>query len=288
MAFIMLSPPTMTVSDKINAVLALLAFCALIIALFQNAIHTWLVKPELNLKYNHKPPDCYMGLLPPSFIEEQFRKRYEDLRLSIHQAGNLINQSSDPQTIQQVSECKLEDERKLQSLDSEKNQYQCTEYYFRLRVENVGNSKAEQVEVFAKSLEEIEEKDEGETCRIVDKFIPINLNWTHTSNTLQNSLAQGTEKMCEIGRFIEPYYIPSDVRSFLELKENETAFWFSVGAQDGLLNYIISPGTYRLHLVVSAANARPKEQKLKIVIKGKFDQDIKKMLEENVMIKLLD
>jgi hypothetical protein len=76
-------------------------------------------------------------------------------------------------------------------------------YYFRLRVANSGNQKAESVEVFAAQV--LRQQADG-TFEKVNWFLPMNLIWSHFKppKMILPAISPNTYKHCDLAHIFEP------------------------------------------------------------------------------------
>jgi hypothetical protein len=160
-------------------------------------------------------------------------------------------------------------------------------YFFRIRVANIGNQKAEDVEVIATQLSR---RLADGTFKPVDSFLPMNLVWSFTSSAIYPAVSPGIYKNCDLFHIVNPTdrkKIPPEDQTWENVKREEAILSFNTIVKPYTKNYLVCSGAYQLILTVGASNAKPIRKTLEIVVIGKWFDDEKKMLGEGVGIKLL-
>jgi len=125
-------------------------------------------------------------------------------------------------------------------------------YYFRIRVRNSGNRRAEQVEILAKEL--IKQQRDGSLTKLT-WFLPMSLSWSHVQRPLLDGISPEMEKHCDLGHIIKP-----DLRSKFALEDHtqlgvtssKTIFSFDLEVKPFTMSHLIPPGKYRLVLLVGS------------------------------------
>ena len=160
-------------------------------------------------------------------------------------------------------------------------------YYFRLRVKNSGNGRAEMVEVFASEL--LRERADG-TFAKMDSFLPMNLVWSHIRRPFFEAISPGMEKHCDLGHIAEPIrrqQIPLEDNPQLGVPSDKTIFSFDLQVLPYTYSHLIPPGKYQLALMVAAANTNPVEKRLEITLKGDWYNEEARMLRDGIGIRML-
>lgn len=158
-------------------------------------------------------------------------------------------------------------------------------YFFRLKIRNEGNQRANKVEVFADNL-----RKESETGipKKVRHFLPMNLLWCHIRQPLMDTISQGMEKHFDLGHIIYPSnrkdWLGEDA-SLIEVPGNQPVFSLDVEVRAVPRQYLIPPGKYYLDLIVSAENAEPKLQTLNIDISEKWYNDENEMFSKGISLR---
>ena len=223
-----------TTADWIVAAGTLVMAIVGIIAIFQDKIRAWLLRPVLQVSILVAPPDCQ-------------KTRYQLAKAS-------------PET---------------------------DAYYFRLRVANAGNQRAESVEVFAT---ELSRRLADGTFKVVDSFLPMNLGWAHGHALFFPAISPGTYKHCDLAHVINPQLRKLSAwedDAWPNVPPDKTILSFDTIVRPYTKPYLVCPGTYRLVLTIAAANSQAISRTLEITLTGDWYDDERKMLGEGIGIKLL-
>jgi hypothetical protein len=130
-------------------------------------------------------------------------------------------------------------------------------WWFRLHVENTGNSNATGVEVTIDRVYQMKDDD----WQIYARFLPSSLLWTHHNDPILSNLLPGTFKNIDFG------YIPLWPEAFALFEDNrmipinrkENRFTVLLSTQPILEYNTLSPGKYKFAMTVGAKNCRPKQ-----------------------------
>jgi hypothetical protein len=150
-------------------------------------------------------------------------------------------------------------------------------YYLRLWVENKGRSSAKNVEVFAKELSRSDR-------RRVDRFLPINMLWTHIGQMHFPAIHPQAGKHCDIVHLVNPTErskFPGEhdpARS--DLPADKAILCFDTIVKANTTGHLQPPGCYLLELQVAAENAKSKTVVLRIEHDGTWSDDEEQMLGE--------
>jgi hypothetical protein len=159
-------------------------------------------------------------------------------------------------------------------------------YYLRVKITNTGTEAAKNVEVYAKSLYQLQ----GETRELIRTFPPMTLVWSNRADlTYLPILAPHTDRHCDIAHIIEP----SKREMFglaelppVPLSTNDTALSFDLKIKPFTRGYILPPGSYSLEIEVSAGNAEAISKNLRIELDGRWEDSESTMLGERVKMRL--
>jgi hypothetical protein len=160
-------------------------------------------------------------------------------------------------------------------------------YYFRLKVKNSGNQKAESVEVFAA---ELSRRLADGTFKAVTSFLPMNLVWADIHTLFYPAISPHTYKHCDLAHIINPEMridVPLEDNTWPNVSSEKTILSFDTFVKPYTKNNLVCPGTYRLKLTVAAANSQPVNNTLEFNVTGDWYDDEQRMLEEGVGIRLL-
>lgn len=240
-----------TITDWIMAIGTIVMAIVAIIAVFQDKIRAWLLRPILSVSISLNPPDCHKTEL--HFVTE--------------------GQTKPPQGPSKKDKASVSRQTDV--------------YYFRLRIANLGNQKAESVEVIAS---ELSRRVADGTFKAVGSFLPMNLLWTNIHTMFLPAISPGTFKHCDLVHVINPKMrklIPMEDNTWPNVSQDETILSFDTAFKPFAKNYLVCPGTYRLTLIVAAANSKPVKKVLGIRLTGDWYDEEQKMFGEGIGIKVL-
>ena len=159
--------------------------------------------------------------------------------------------------------------------------------YLRLWVENDGNDKARDVEVYAK---ELRRKRRDETWEIFPGFPSMNLRWADSHETYFPSISsRGMGKHCDLGPVCHPSITReiAQQRPSLRLSPDETSLSIDLSFPPPNQVNILGPGLYQLDILVAADNHKPFSKTVEVNLSGKWYDDPDKMLRDGVGVKIL-
>jgi hypothetical protein len=161
-------------------------------------------------------------------------------------------------------------------------------YYFRIWVENTGTVRAEQVQVYVSRL--LRKHTQGHFEQI-DTFIPMNLRWAmgpqppERPEVFAAGISPKMGKHCDLGRIVEPKTYQRIRPTIPGVPPDATFMELDLEVQSLTNSHIIIPGTYRLEIVLAAANCLPINKPIELTITGKwFDSDAQ-MFADGVALK---
>lgn len=140
-------------------------------------------------------------------------------------------------------------------------------YYYRLKVSNIGNARAENVEIMVahKYIEDTNGKFVAD-----DNFLPMNLNWSHGKGAVQNSIAPKLFRYCDFGHITQ-----LAGRSLLEL---DLEFKPNTGS------HIVYPGRYRFKIISVADNSNVKNKIFEVTFNQFWSENEKEMLQNGLTV----
>jgi hypothetical protein len=158
-------------------------------------------------------------------------------------------------------------------------------YYLRVKIRNIGTEAARNVEVYARSLERLQDNVRMQ----IPEFPPMNLSWSNWAGiTYLPLLAPDTERYCDIAHIIEPtkraIFGEEEIPPF-PLSSNEVALSFDLRVKPLTRGYIVGPGTYLCEIEVAAANAGALKKKLRIEVDGRWSDTENRMLGDLVRMR---
>jgi hypothetical protein len=154
-------------------------------------------------------------------------------------------------------------------------------YYFRIKIINHGKTKADNVEVYAHSLEK--EQNDGNYSTI-SNFLPLNLNWTHFETPILPAISPGMDRHCNLG-----VIFPPGNRADLNMQDlpdagNDTIFSLALSIYPTTLSHLIKKGKYRLHLKIAASNSAPVSKIIEIEMDGAWADIESEMLNKHIRL----
>lgn len=144
-------------------------------------------------------------------------------------------------------------------------------YYVRLWVQNVGNRRAESVEVF---VSKVERRNRNNTSEMVDGFVPSNLRWANTDPERPEifyGMNPDMGRFCDLGAIADPAC--STLREIRGAPRGTATFDLVLHSALPGDAQRLPPGDYRLTLKISAANAQPLEESFRLSISGNWTEE---------------
>lgn len=144
-----------------------------------------------------------------------------------------------------------------------------------IRVKNIGNKTAENVQVFAKNLECIEGP-----LKCKKWPLAMDLQWGNTGDSFYPQIHPDTERYCNIGIIGEPKSRKHDPRYFydelkdVKYKNDDPALLINIKYPLRKGDHIIGPGKYKLELFITATGIKLKKCKVVIDFDKWYDDDI--------------
>lgn len=156
-------------------------------------------------------------------------------------------------------------------------------YWFRLWIENFGESTAERVEIFAAALEKavLCHGTASPKWERVRAFLPANLRWTHTDHPERPRISAGMGSFFELGKVVHPLEGPNRPKG---IQEGNT--WFELAVEASASDaHKLAAGLYRLTIRIAADNLLPFEEKLLINLSGQWSDEWGTMFSKNVIVR---
>jgi hypothetical protein len=150
-------------------------------------------------------------------------------------------------------------------------------YYLRLWIENKGNVRATDVQVFAAALHR---KHADGNYKAEAGFLPMNLKWSHSQlspagpEIFADGLSPQMGKHCDLGHIARP---ENTDHALLEL---------DVEVTPNTMTHILRPGEYKLELKIAASNSKPIKRFIEINLTGKWFDDEEKMFADGLGLKI--
>jgi hypothetical protein len=161
-------------------------------------------------------------------------------------------------------------------------------YYFRLWVENSGNLRAEQVQVYASRL--LRKHADG-GFREDTRFLPMNLKWAHAQQRFggREIFAEGISpkmgKHCDLGHIAHPAMRAQTGQTLPDVAADATIMELDIEVAPLTRSHLIPPGIYRLELRLAAANSTPVTKTLELTLTGQWHDEESKMFSDGVGLK---
>lgn len=157
-------------------------------------------------------------------------------------------------------------------------------YYFRLAISNTGNAPANNVEVFAASLER-KRADGG--YEPVGRFTPMNLLWAHEHKIYLSLLTPKMCKFCDLGHVVHPNDRHKVNHELPGVPSGRCVLAFDLQVEPNMKGHLAEPGTYRLTVLLAAENSRPREYRLESVLAGEWYDSEEEMLRNGFGMRML-
>jgi len=128
--------------------------------------------------------------------------------------------------------------------------------YIRIKVENVGNEVAKDIQIFAKNINPIEGIDKGKI------WLEMDLQWSNTGDSYYPLIYPNTAKYCDLGFILDPNARQYDKRYFFQntwngkYREIDPALLMNVKYPLGGGDHILGPGKYEIEIVAAAVGAK--------------------------------
>jgi hypothetical protein len=165
-------------------------------------------------------------------------------------------------------------------------------YYLRLWIENSGNVRADQVQVFVAKLER-EQADNQ--FREDHDFLPMNLRWSHAGvgrPVIFTSINPGMGRHCDLGHIVDPAYesefLPSKEFFPNKPEKGQTVVSLDLEFEPATYSHLIPPGVYRITLSIGGANFKPVTKSIKFVHKGIWYPEEEQMFRDGLGISILN
>jgi len=154
-----------------------------------------------------------------------------------------------------------------------------------LWVENVGNRRAESVEVFATKVERL---NRDSTHAAVENFIPSNLRWANTNPEKPEIFCDvnpGMGRFCDFGSVADPACTTLQEVPGAN-KGTDATFDLVLQVPLPMDAHRLVPGDYRITLKISAANSKPVERIAKVSISGRWTESTEDMFSKELGVSI--
>jgi hypothetical protein len=152
-------------------------------------------------------------------------------------------------------------------------------YYLRVWVENVGNLRAEQVQVFVSRL--LRRHADG-NFREEPQFLPMNLKWSHTGEVFAPGLSPKMGKHCDVAHVVHPSGTATVGHALSAVQAGNTVACLNLEVPPSTRSHLLSPGAYRLELRIAASNMLPLVRMIELTHTGVWFDDETRMFSDGL------
>jgi len=157
-------------------------------------------------------------------------------------------------------------------------------YYLRIWIENRGNQRAEQVQVFVSKL--WRKRADG-TFGEERQFLPMNLLWAHIERPFLAGLSPKMGQHCDVGRVIHPSKASAVGEKLPTVAEDKAILALDLEVKPNTKTHLLAPGEYQLELRIAASNARPVSKKVELSVTGEWFDDETRMFADGLGMRQL-
>ena len=151
----------------------------------------------------------------------------------------------------------------------------CDCYYFRFKIWNGGNDRAENVEIL---LTKLFKKETNGSYKEEKDFLPMNLFWSHYKTSFMGNICPDTFKYCDLGCIIKKGDLNKLIQTNKEFR-SKILFIFDIAVKPNTLSYIKEPGEYAIEVMIASANITKAEKRyFKLEINDSWTDDTEEML----------
>jgi hypothetical protein len=151
-------------------------------------------------------------------------------------------------------------------------------YWLRVWIENTGNARAEQVQVF---ISKVYKRDANNRFVLVPNFAPMNLRWANSRDwrnpeVFAPGISHRMGKHCDLCSISDPAN-PTDL---LKGYQGQCVATLQLEVYPSSDKHRFPPGDYLLKLIVGAANADPVTTFVELNLKGPWSPDFQVMFRD--------
>jgi hypothetical protein len=164
-------------------------------------------------------------------------------------------------------------------------------YYLRIWIENLGKTRAEQVQVYASKLWK---RAADGSFSLVDNFLPMNLKWAHGPpppkgpEIFAEGISPRMGKHCDLAHVVDPKHRANVGHDLEGVPTDQTILALNLEVAPNTLTHLIAPGKYRLKLRIAGGNCSPITKTLELALTGKWYADQARMFTDGLGIKVID
>jgi len=154
-------------------------------------------------------------------------------------------------------------------------------YYFRVWVENSGNLRAEQVQMF---LSRLLRKHADGSFKEEKQFLPMNLRWANSHEIFAEGISPKMGKHCDLGHIVHPSKATQAGNTLPNVPADKVIMSLDLEVKPNTKSHLLAPGTYRLELRLAAANSTPVVLILELTLTGGWYDDESRMFADGIGI----
>jgi hypothetical protein len=164
-------------------------------------------------------------------------------------------------------------------------------YYLRVWIENLGKTRAEQVQVYASKLWK---RAADGSFASVESFLPMNLKWAHGPpppkgpEIFADGISPTMGKHCDLAHVVDPSHRANVGHDLDGVPGDQTILALDLEVEPNTLTHLIAPGTYRLQLRIAGGNCSPITKTLELTLTGRWFADQSQMFTDGLGIRVLD
>lgn len=164
-------------------------------------------------------------------------------------------------------------------------------YYLRIWIENLGKTRAQQVQVYASKLWK---RTADGSFGVVDSFLPMNLKWAHGPSPpkgpeiFADGISPRMGKHCDLGHLVDPSHRVNVGHDLDGVAKDQTLLALDLEVEPNTLTHLIAPGEYRLQLRIAGGNCLPITRTIELTLTGRWFADQGRMFTDGLGIKVVD
>jgi hypothetical protein len=160
-------------------------------------------------------------------------------------------------------------------------------YFLRVWIENIGNRRAEKVQVF---VSKVLREQANRLFKPVAGFLPMNLRWSHTDFNDPEIYADGISpqmgKHCDLASISSPKN-PTLI-SMPNVPDGQVTLDLWLEVFPATQSHRLPPGTYKIEVTTAGSNCKPEVHQIMVNVTGTWFDDERTMFSQGVGVKRLD
>lgn len=154
-------------------------------------------------------------------------------------------------------------------------------YYYRLKISNIGNHRAEKNEVMI--TDKYTENQKGEFVKD-NNFLPLNFKWSHDGVIIRESIAPLLFRYCDFGHILHPKAKDYSLRGLNVEKKSRVVLELDLGVLPNTGSYLIFPGRHRVKIIAVADNSKVFSKIFEIHFNDFWDEEEEVMLKKGLRV----